>query len=830
MENNKKTANDVNFWRGFAELHNDSEFQKAREFEFEDENPEKLDLKKSNRVSRRQFLALLGASAAFAAAGCSNYRSKGEIVPYNKKPEELTLGNPLYYASTCNACEHSCGIIVKTREGRPIKIDGNPDHPVSKGKLCSRGQANILNLYDPEKLKEPQFRVSSNKFVNIKWADADNEIINQLKSISGSGKEIAVISHTVTSPTLKKVLDDFTTAFPGTKVYSYELYNNLNYKNAFKKSYNTDILPVVKWENTKVILALESDLLATDGNKVEQIRLFAQNREIIGKESFNKFYAVEGAVSLTGLNADYRIRLRTDAIEEFVLSLLNEFIIKKKISNYAGIGNVQNTFTGYSLDGFIKKYNLKKEVIENLVKDLSNNQGASYISAGLKLPESTHIAVNFLNEVLGNAKLYSNESVQQDIIPLTSKTDFDSFISNLQSGRTQAVIHLDTNPVFHLSDDFKYTELISKVPLVITMSESFTETASVSNYILPINHTLESWGDFKTRGGFFSLQQPMIASLYDTRQKEAILLTWINGNKDIYKEEIYLNYLKNNWEKNIFPGFNSSIPFKQFWLSALHDGVVKTIEKTSVQFTFTVDSLISAVTSSKFKASKDIVVLLNNSHFLGDGRFENNGWLLEIPHPVSKIVWDNYAAISPATANELGLKSNDNIELSAAGKKITAPVFVQPGFADNVVAIELGFGRTKAGKIGDNVGVNAIKLIPKEPLFSNFIYTDGKISKTGTSYELVSTQEHYPIDDKRYKDIHLTRHIIQEGTLAGYIKDPEFLKKENNEKEQHSINTEHQYTGVKWAMSIDLNKCTGCSIVLLPATLKIIFLLSAKNR
>lgn len=806
-----KNKKDINFWRGFAELHNDIAFEKAKKFEFEDENADVLDLNKSKGISRRKFLALLSASAAFAAASCTNYRNKGEIIPYNKKPEELTIGNSLYYASTCNVCPHSCGILVKTSEGRPIKIDGNPDHPVSKGKLCSRGQANILNLYDPEKLKEPQFSENRTKSSNLKWTDADDKIIDHLKYCTYSGKEIAIITNTITSPSFKKVLDDFSKTYPGTKIYSYELYNNGNYKNAFKKSYNTDSLPVVKWENAKVILALESDFLATDGNKVEQVRLYTQNREVVANASFNKLYSVEGAVSLTGLNADYRIRLRTDAIEEFVLSLLNEILYKRKISRYTSDVNLQNVLKNYSLDDFIKKYNLKKKVIDNLVKDLTENQGASYISAGLKLPESTHIAVNFLNEVLGNSKLYSTESIQQEIIPLSSSSEIETLVANLQSGKVGAVIHLDSNPVFHFSDDYKYEELIKNVPLVITLTESISESAVAGNYILPINHTLESWGDYKTRTGYYSLQQPVIAPLYNTRQKESILLTWIGGNKDIYNEDLYINYLKDNWEKNIYPAMNIAISFKEFWVSALHDGVIKTNENPSPKYNFIADTFISAAGASKFKVSKDFVVILNNSHFIGDGKFVNNGWLQELPHPVSKIVWDNYAAISPGTAKELNLKSNDKIELTAGGKKITAPVFIQPGFTDNVVAIELGYGRTKAGKIGDNIGVNSIKLISKNPAFSSWIYTDGKISKSGGTYELVSTQEHYPIDDERYKDIHLKRHIIQEGTFEEYKKDPHFLKKESDGKAQPDLYPEFKYTSVKWAMAIDLNKCIGCA-------------------
>jgi molybdopterin-containing oxidoreductase family iron-sulfur binding subunit len=805
--NNKE----INYWRGFAELNNDPKFIEVSNSEFENYNPDVPGFINKKAISRRKFLALLSALAAFAAASCTNYRNKGEIVPYNKKPEEITIGNPVYYSSTCNACQYSCGIIIKTREGRPIKIDGNPDHPVSKGKICARGQANILNLYDPERLKEPQYSEDGKYYSKMQWADADDKIIKQLKSISTSGKEIAIISHSVTSPTLKKLFDDFVSAYLGTKIYSYELYNDLNYTSAFKKTYNTDSVPVIKWESAKVILSLESDFLVTDGNKVEQVRLYTQNREIIGKQNFNKLYTVEGGVSLTGLNSDYRIKLRTDAIEEFVLSLLNEFIVRKKISKYSPDTSVVNILNSYPLNDFIKKYNLESKIIKELVSDLTENQGASIITSGFKLPESTHIAVNLLNEVLGNSKLFSENNFREDLIPLSSKKDIDSLVSNIGSGKVGAVINFDSNPAFHFSDDYKYDEIIKKVPLAITLSESISETAYLSHYILPVNHTLESWGDFKTRGGFYSFQQPVINPLYNTRQKEAILLNWITGNKDSYNDAIYLNYLKDNWEKKIFPTFNLLSSFKEFWYAALHDGVVSSNEKLSKQYNFEIKSFTSSLSAGTFKSSKNFIVVLSNNHFIGDGKFANNGWLQEIPHPVSKIVWDNYAAISPSSAKELGLNSDDKIEISAGGKSLSIPIFIQPGLADKVITIELGYGRTKVGKVGENVGVDASKLIAKNPVISDYIYTDVKITKLADKYKLVSTQEHYPIDNERYKDIQFKRHIIQEGTLNGFIKNKDFLHKEKKSEDLSSINSEHEYSGVKWAMAIDLNKCTGCA-------------------
>lgn len=805
-ENNKL---ETGYWRGFKELYKDPEFEKAKENEFANEIVESSGLTGLSGISRRKFLALFTASAAFAAAGCSDYRDKGEIVPYNKKPEEITPGAPNWYASTCTLCPNACGILIKTREGRPIKIDGNPDHPVSKGKICAKGNAGILNLYDPERLKEPMIITGGGNMTSASWQVIDEKIISEFKAIASSGKEIAIVTHSILSPSQKKLFDDFTSAYPKTKIYSYELTSDVNYKNAFIKSYGTDFIPAVKLDEAKIILSLESDFLGSEGNTIEQTRLYAQGKDVFSKKEFNRLYAVEGAMSLTGVNADYRIRLRTDAIEEFVLCLLNELIIKKKISSYANNGAIENKIKGYSLDEFIKKNKLSEEVINTLVDDFVKNQGESYVSAGLKLPESTHIIVNLLNEVLGVSKLYSKESAKQVVLPLSPKSDIESLVSRMQSGNVGMVIHFDTNPIFHFSKDYNYPEALKKVSTVITMTENINETSSVSNYVLAINHNFESWGDYKTCSGFYSLQQPVIAPLYKTRQKESVLLYWISGGKEAFAENLYLNYVISNWEKTIYPTLNSKVDFKTFWNLTLHDGVMNFAEKVNENFNFKTEAFTSI--SGYIKASKDLVVTLRDSYYLGDGRLANNGWLQELPHPVSKIVWDNYAAISPATASVLNLNSNDLVDLTAGGKSLKIPVFIQPGMADDVVVVELGYGRDKIGLVGQNTGFNAIQLISKNSPLSEWLYNDGKITKAGGTYELVSTQEHYPIDEKRYNDIHLKREIIQEGTYEEYKKNPKFLIEEKKKTVLFNINEGHEYTGVKWAMSIDLNKCTGCN-------------------
>lgn len=743
-------------------------------------------------MSRKQFLALLAASAAFTVTGCSNYRDKGEIVPYTKKPEEVTPGIPNYYASTCTGCSQSCGILIKTREGRPIKVDGNPDHPINRGKICAKGQASILNLYDPFRLRTTQYGSASNKHGDVSWKQADEEIIRSLSEAVQRGKEIALVTRAINSPTTKKLLDEFKTKFPTTKVYSYSLFNNETRRRAWQKCYGSKELPVIEWEKAKIILALESDFLGTDGMVVEQIRKFSDARDVMKTKNFNRFYSIEGVMSLTGANADYRLRLRPDAQLEFILALATELGTDKFSSSL-------------SLRDVAQKHGLSTEILQHLVDDLRNYRGEAMIYAGDILSEEVHIAVNYLNELLGNIKLFQKEHCAMNVVPLSSSEEIETLVSEMKSGKVGIVIHFDSNPIYHLPKEFGYEEALKSVPVSIGLVEADNETSRHCTFVLPINHAFESWGDYQVRNGMLSLQQPVIAPLYDTRQKEAVVLSWINKNES-YKETIYHEYLMSRWEKEVFPMLKLKVDFKTFWYSSLHDGIVEFHEPIKSTGKYNT----RALTSIALLPVSGMGVALIESSFLGDGSYANNGWLQELPDPISKIVWDNYAAVSPKTAKSLHVDNNDVVEVRLPQGSVLIPVFLQPGQADDFISLSLGYGRINAGPVGNNVGVNANQLLSKHSFTGSRVFTGATITKTASHYELVSTQEHHSLDDEFTKNLHLKRKIIREGTLAEYEKNPNFLHEEKTEL--LNITPEVEYKGVKWAMAIDLNKCIGCNV------------------
>ncbi|HUX60733.1 MAG TPA: TAT-variant-translocated molybdopterin oxidoreductase [Ignavibacteriaceae bacterium] len=788
---------DSNYWQSFKELYKDISFTEAKKLEFQKGVEDEFDVDKLPAVSRRKFLALVSASAALAAAGCSDYNGNGKIIPYNTKPEEITLGKPNYYASTYVDNGLDYGILIKTREGRPIKVDGNPDHPVSKGKTSAKAQSAILGLYDPERLQQPLRKTASGNFMKSTWQHVDQEITSSLSNLGG--KEISIISSKIISPTTLKVIQDFQQKYSGAKLYSYQLFNEENKNSAWKKCYGSGLFPSIKWNEAKIILALESDFLGTDGNKVESSRMFAERRDTSNLDNFNRLYSIEGNLSLTGLNADYRMRLRPDLQFEFVMSLVHE-MSKQGIS----IGVDPTVLNQYHLYDFAQKNSLYGNVLQLLVGDLIKNKGAAIIYAGRSLPEDVQIAVNLLNEALGNTKLYAQDTVELPNSSLSSTSDLENLVQSMNEGKIGAIINFDTNPVYHLPSDLGFVEAVKKVPLIISLTESENESSELAHYVLPISHAFESWGDAQTRLGYYSMQQPVISPLFYTRQKEEVLLAWVSGN---YKENIYHDYLMNYWQSTIYPTLNEMLDFNRFWLGALQRGVVNTSDTPKSIGNFN-KAVLANLSENQNKIS-GYAVLLKEGYATGDGKYANNGWLQELPHPVTKVTWDNYASVSVATAKQMNVEEKDIIEITLEDRKLKIPVVIQPGSADNTITIELGYGRSICGVVGQGVGFNANVLMSKSSAFGPWIYNSASIKKTDETYDIVSTMEHHPIDDPLVSGVVKERKIILEGTVSDYKKNPKFIR------EQRSMDTATLYNrldfpGVKWGMSIDLNKCTGC--------------------
>lgn len=816
-EENEAKPKEPKFWRSLNVLNNSQsqDVVESKKQEFPEGQDQELNIDAMDPVSRRKFLALMTASGVFATTACTDYRDKGQIYNYTKKPEEIQPGIANYYASTIASKGKAWGVLIKTREGRPIRVDGNPEHPISKGKLDVSSQAVVVDLYDPDRLKAPITlstgelnidRMGDNKFTNVDWAQADKDIIAKLNSAVASGKEIAILANNQTSPTAVKLFEVFKAKFPTANFYFFDQINDNNRNSAWMKSYGEDIHPGVQLDKADIILSLECDFLGSDGDQVENTRLFTSRRDVNDAKNFNRLYQVEGAFSQTGGLADYRMRLRPEHMQEFALSIASHLIASGKSAAAMDVD-----LSSYNLDSFIKSHGLVAKKVNKLIDDLVHSKGKAIVMGGRQLSEDAHIAINLLNEVLGSTGLYNSKHASVTRTKSASSNDIKSVIADMNSGKVAVLINYDSNPVYHLPKTYKFEEALSKVETVISLTMLENESSINSNYRLPINHDFESWGDHEVRSGVLSLQQPVINPLYDTRQKEDILLSWINNGE--YSFDSYHKYMMKRWESNVYTSIAPMSSFKDFWVNALHDGVVNSVDTGRTQAPFNTSALKAVSKNSKI----GYTIILNESPVIGDGRNANNGFLQETPHPVTKVTWDNVASISANTAKEIDCKNGDIINVEVSGRSLEMPALIQPGMADGVIAIDLGYGRKVGGQIGTDVGFDAATLMED---FGHYIITGAIALKTGNTHKIASTQEHHMLDDQvgekvmgdgngyKIAEFHKERQIIQEGTVEDYLHDPSHIVHRHHTK---SIMENHDYPDIKWAMAIDMNKCTGCN-------------------
>jgi molybdopterin-containing oxidoreductase family iron-sulfur binding subunit len=791
--------NNKTYWKYFENFNSEEQNTKLKQQEFSEKVTEEFQIEKLNGLSRRKFLALSTATLAITTTACNNYRDKGAIVPYNKKPENVIPGIANYYASTCTACSNHCGILIKTREGRPIKIDGNPDHPINKGKICSIGQANILNLYNPERYKQPLKR-SGNKFSAIDWQNALNEVLQLFQRASSAGKEIAIIANPIYSPSFSALLNKLQQKYPTTNIYSYEYLGEYARKTAWAKCYGTSHFADYDFAKAKVIVAIESNFLGNEGNFVRNIREFVQNRNVDNPQNFSRLYSFETDMTLTGANADYRIPLPASKHFDLLGSILKEIITNHSHRLVASFPKEQvvGLVDKFDIHQFAKDTGINTKLLLQIVQELIENQGKCIVVAGSSLPEGIHILVNLLNEILGNnALLCSNE---QPLIGLSKPEDFSALIEKIHNNSVGLLINFDVNPIFDFPKDFGFESAFSKIPIV-TFTEMETETAVLSNVIIPISHNLESWGDYISSDGNYSTQQPVIEPLFGTYQKEDFILGILEGK---LVQNAYHKFIMSFWQSEIYPMVNPGVDFEMFWHSALHDGVVNVGPTPALSVKFNYDVIKDLNPSIR---AGSWVLLLKKSYNSGGGKYLNNGWLNELPHPITKVTWDNYVAISESSAKGLGAKNGDVVVITRAGKKLEIPIFIVPGIPNNCLVIETGFGRRNAGIVGNGVGFDPMVLVDSTTLSNGFLFNDVEVKPTGKHYKLASTVEHHSLNDTFVKDLSKTRHIIQEGTLREYL-DGKF--KVHRAEGLKSIIPEVKYSGVKWAMAIDMNKCVGC--------------------
>lgn len=746
------------YWRSLEQL---AETDKFREF-LENEFPKGTAELADSGWSRRSFLTTMGASLALAGlAGCR--RPVEKIVPYVTRPENVDPGVPNYYATTMPLGVSAYGVVVTSFEGRPTFIKGNELHPSSRGAVDSKIQASLLDLYDPDR--------SISVLRNNNESSWDDFVAWWQERYAGytdnGGEGLAVLSETFNSPTLARLKRRFHETFPRARWVAWEPVSDENVYKGIEAATGQTLQPVYDFSKARVILSLDCDFLGTESENVANTRGFSDGRRVTKQsDDMCRLYVAEPSMTVTGMMADHRVRMRRSQVGDFLVSLAGALARKGIDSGFAG-----------------ENHSFDNKLIDTLADELISQRGESLIVAGRSQSPEVHRLCAALNDTLSN----TGETVKYFKMPDASNSDtaaFSQLVTDMEQGRVESLMLIGGNPAFNAPTDLHFNTALKSVKEIVHLSSHVDETSKLSTWHIPRAHYLESWGDARSADGTPSVIQPMIEPLHGGHSDVKTIALMVLGD-----DTQPLDVVRKTWSSDFFGKGSDSQ-----WRKILHDGVYSqgTYQSTSPSFVFS-EALDTVSTSDGVEIEFSITSLF-------DGRFANNGWLQELPDPVTKLTWDNAALVSPKFADEHGLSNEDIVELNIDGRKLEIPIWISPGQADNSISIALGYGRSEAGRVGNDVGFNSYMLRSSDSMW----YVSGvAITKTERQYKLACTQDHGSMEG---------RPIVRENTLANYKKNAEFFPAEIEHPPPLSLWNEHKYDkGYQWGMSIDLNACTGCN-------------------
>jgi len=812
--------NDEQVWIGLEQLQNPTDFQNQQEF-----NHLSVDelIEKDNALefgaNRRDFLKYLGfgIGAATVAASCEIPIKKA--LPYVIKPDAIVPGVASYYATTFVKGSDACPIIVRTREGRPIKVEGNALSSITNGGTSARAQASVLELYDSNRYQKPMTK-SGDKWSPMSWVDMDKAIIGKLATAKG----IRILTNSVISPTGKAAIAEFQAKYPNSKVVSYDPVSVSGLLDANQTTFGQRVVPGYSFDKADIIVSFDCDFLGTWIAPEEFARQFAKTRKIVDVKGakMSRLYQVESRMSLTGSNADNRIMV-------------------KPSEQGAAIAALYGALSGSSISS-LKLNEKASKAILMMAADLKNANGrALIVSSSNNMYEQ--ILVNKINDLIGS---YGNTIDFGNAILTKSGDDksVQTLISDINAGGVDVVMLLGANPVYDLPNGEAFKTAFAKVGTKVSLAYGPTETTDQSNYIAPIHHYLEAWGDAEIKRGHVSVIQPTISPLFSTRQWEESMLVWAaSANLDPASPQPYYEYLKKNWKNSFFRQQSEYSTFNTFWDSSLHDGLIN-IPKSGSTAMQNVD--LSGIAS---KITQPSSAALEISFYepigVGDGKYADNPWLQEMPDPITRCTWGNYVSVPIGWdgGNEYktfkDLKEGDLVDLTVNGIKQRVAVVTQFGQMAGTIAMPVGYGRKIAGMAGINIGYNAYPWLSMNNGYTSYISDKVEITgKQGVEKDYACVQYHHTmgvtamdksskkiinVDEKTdptlgsgYQGSLTERTIIKRShinELPAYVEELKEKRAEFN-----YLNTKTLYpsleqtwkTGLHWGLHVDLNACTGC--------------------
>lgn len=764
------------YWQSLEELAETEEFQKFLESEF----PYGASPNMENPVSRRRFLQLMGASLAMAGlTSCSvgPLQPEERIVPYVVPPPEMTPGLPLFFASAITIAGFGRGVVVESHEGRPTKIEGNSRHPDSLGATDVRTQASILTMYDPER---------SQLVLNAGTASTWQDCINAIAP-TANGDGFRILTETVTSPTLADQIQTFLEQFPGAKWYQYEPVNRSNVINGARLAFGDIVATSYQFDKADVVLALDADFMTEGPGSVRYARDAASKRKVRSEDpvlrnlEMSRLYVVESSPSSTGVLADHRLPLRSDRMEDFARAVANGL----GLSVGSGDAIAEATW------------------IDALVEDLQAHAGASIVIAGDNQPPVVHTLVHAINDVLGNVghTVFYTDPVEAE--PVDQLEAIKELTSEMQSGKVKTLVILGGNPVYTAPAELLFADNLANVGVSVHLSLFVDETSDLCTWHIPTAHFLESWGDVRAFDGTVSIVQPLIAPLYGGKTPIE-LMSALMGQPDASGYDVVREF----WQTQL------DDQSERAWELILQNGVIDgtAFEPKNVS--------LSVTSFPKSKRGGGLEVVFRPCPKVWDGTYSNNAWLQETPEPLSKITWDNALLISPATALAYGLTTGVVARLEFNGTWVEGPVWVTPGQAADSVTVHLGYGRTRAGSIGNGVGFNAYEIRTSDTFWFG---AGASLTSLGQMYRLASTQYHQSIGvtHPRLQNLMHERiaNLVRIGTIQQFQADPEFLHHGAHHGDPSELSlypkfetaSGEAWDGSAWGIVIDLSACNGCN-------------------
>lgn len=720
-------------------------------------------------VGRRNFLKLMGASLALGGLTSCARQPAEMIVPFVKPPEEMIPGIAQYFATAMSLSGYTVGLVARSNEGRPTHLAGNPNHGSSLGGTDVYTQASILNLYDPDR----STTVIRNGLINT-WDEAARTLSETAESLrANQGAGLRILTGTVTSPTMASQLAGLMSEMPSAKWHQYDPAGNDSAREGSMLAFGDYVETVYRFDLADVVVTLDADFLSVGPGRIRYAHDFVARRKDIDDDAdMNRLFAFESTPTLTGAMADHAKAVAPGKIEG----------IARSLAAAAGVSGV----AGGEVDESVQA------VFDACVKDLKEHRGAGIVIAGETQPPVVHALAHAINHALGNAGTTVIHTQAVEPNPVDQMASLKELVADIHAGEVQMLLILGGNPVYDTPADVDFAGALSQVAHRYHLGMYFDETADLCHWHIPESHYLEAWGDGRGHDGTVAITQPLIEPLYESKSAIEVLGTLAGtGGRS---RDIVRKY----WQDRL-----GADGFDDAWRVVLSNGVVPNTEMPPANV-----SIQSGFASASPAASDGgIEIALRPDPSVYDGQFANNGWLQEIPKPLTKLTWDNALLVGPAMAKREGLAKEDVVTISFEdGRSVDAPVWVLPGHPDGSATLHLGYGRTRAGNVGNGAGASAYAL---QTSTERGFARGATITKTGASWMLARTEDHYPIDHLVNEE---GRHLVREADLEHFEGHTDFAQHMGHTPDE-DMTLLPKWRGAEhaWGMTIDLHSCIGCN-------------------